>query len=80
VQHESLVDKWFNNVPNYANKTAFAAIKADGSIMAWGNSNNGGTSALSESGYTKIYSNLYAFAALKADGHSDLVCLMRLIE
>jgi hypothetical protein len=25
----------FNNVPNYANKTAFAAIKADGSIMAW---------------------------------------------
>jgi hypothetical protein len=36
--------------------------------MAWGNSNNGGTSALSESGYTKIYSNLYAFAALKADG------------
>jgi hypothetical protein len=50
------------SAPNYANKTAFAAIKADGSIMAWGNSNNGGTSALSESGYTKIYSNLYAFA------------------
>jgi hypothetical protein len=49
-------------VPNYTNKTAFAAIKADGSIMTWGDSNNGGTSALSESGYTKIYSNLYAFA------------------
>ena len=58
----------FNNVPNYTNKTAFAAIKADGSIMTWGDSNNGGTSALSESGYTKIYSNLYAFASLKADG------------
>jgi hypothetical protein len=43
-------------------------LEADGSIMTWGDSNNGGTSALSESGYTKIYSNLYAFAALKADG------------
>ena len=58
----------FNNVPNYANKTAFAAIKADGSIMAWGNSNNGGTNAPTDSGYTEIYSNRYAFAALKADG------------
>jgi hypothetical protein len=26
-----------NNAPNYANKTAFATIKSDGSIMAWGN-------------------------------------------
>jgi hypothetical protein len=41
----------FNNVPNYANKTAFAAIKADGSIMVWGNSNNGGTNAPTDSGY-----------------------------
>jgi hypothetical protein len=36
--------------------------------MTWGDSNNGGTSALSESGYTKIYSNWYAFVAVKADG------------
>jgi hypothetical protein len=42
--------------------TAFAAIKADGSIMAWGNSNNGGTNAPTDSGYTEIYSNRYAFA------------------
>jgi hypothetical protein len=26
----------FNNVPNYANKTAFAAIQDDASIVEWG--------------------------------------------
>jgi hypothetical protein len=45
-------------LPNYANKTAFAAIKADGSIMAWGNSNNGGTSALSENDFSRIGCNM----------------------
>jgi hypothetical protein len=47
---------------------AFAAIKANGSITAWGNSGYGGTGAPSDSGYTKIYSNRYAFAAIKANG------------
>jgi hypothetical protein len=47
---------------------AFAAIKADGSITAWGSAYAGGTGAPSDSGYTKIYSNAVAFAALKADG------------
>jgi len=56
------------NAPNYANKMAFAAIKADGSIMAWGNPHFGGKKAPADSGYTKIYSNGFAFAALKADG------------
>jgi hypothetical protein len=28
----------FNNTPNYTSKMGFAALKADGSIMAWGNS------------------------------------------
>ncbi len=56
------------NAPNYANKTAFAAIKADGSIMAWGNPHFGGKKAPTDSGYTKIYSNGFAFAALKTDG------------
>jgi hypothetical protein len=42
---------------------AFAALKADGSITAWGASYAGGTSAPSGSGYTKIYSTKYAFAA-----------------
>jgi hypothetical protein len=30
------------NAPNYPNKGAFAALKSDGSIMAWGSSTNGG--------------------------------------
>jgi hypothetical protein len=44
------------------------ALKADGSIKAWGKSDSGGSNAPTDSGYTKIYSNTNAFAALKADG------------
>ncbi|CAC9436974.1 hypothetical protein, partial [uncultured Gammaproteobacteria bacterium] len=51
----------------YSTKYAFAALKADGSITAWGSS-LGGAGSPPDSGYTKIYSNEYAFAALKADG------------
>jgi hypothetical protein len=47
---------------------AFAALKIDGSITAWGDSDSGGAGAPSGSGYTKIYSTSHAFAALKADG------------
>ncbi|VVM28114.1 hypothetical protein BSPWISOXPB_6558 [uncultured Gammaproteobacteria bacterium] len=50
------------------NKNAFAALKVDGSIKAWGRSDYGGTGAPSGSGYTKIYSTMRAFAAVKADG------------
>ncbi|CAC9517820.1 hypothetical protein [uncultured Gammaproteobacteria bacterium] len=57
-----------NNTPNYPNKEAFATLKADGSITAWGSSSYGGTDAPTDSGYTKIYSTRSAFAALKADG------------
>jgi hypothetical protein len=46
----------------------FAALKADGSIKAWGDSRYGGTGAPSTGVYTKIYSTGYAFAALAADG------------
>ena len=35
--------------PNYY---AFAAMKADGSITAWGHSNNGGSGAPTDSGYS----------------------------
>jgi hypothetical protein len=35
---------------------AFAALKTNGSITAWGSSDAGGTGAPSGSGYTKIYS------------------------
>ncbi|CAB5498682.1 hypothetical protein AZO1586I_373, partial [Bathymodiolus thermophilus thioautotrophic gill symbiont] len=50
------------------NEYAFAALKADGSIVAWGGSSTGGKKTPSGKGYTKIYSNTNAFAALKADG------------
>jgi diketogulonate reductase-like aldo/keto reductase len=52
----------------YSTAHAFAALKADGSITAWGSSNWGGSGAPDGNGYTKIYSNWGAFAALKADG------------
>jgi alpha-tubulin suppressor-like RCC1 family protein len=52
----------------YSNGHAFAALKADGSIMAWGGSGYGGIGAPSDNGYTKIYSTEGAFVALKADG------------
>jgi hypothetical protein len=47
---------------------AFAALKADGSITAWGYPDVGGAGAPSGRGYTKIYSTDGAFAAVKADG------------
>jgi alpha-tubulin suppressor-like RCC1 family protein len=59
---------WHYDAPNYPNFAAFAAVKADGSIIAWGSPHTGGMGAPSGSGYTKIYSNGYAFAALKANG------------
>ena len=58
----------FYNAPSNPNLKAFAALKADGSITAWGDSDYGGTNAPTGTGYTKIYSNNWAFAALKADG------------
>jgi alpha-tubulin suppressor-like RCC1 family protein len=50
------------------NHKAFAALQADGSITAWGDSRYGGTGAPTDSGYTKIYSTEWSFVALKADG------------
>jgi hypothetical protein len=55
-----------HNALNYLNNYAFATLKDDGSITAWGASWAGGTSAPSDNGYTKIYSTATAFAALKA--------------
>jgi hypothetical protein len=57
----------YYNASNHPNSNAFAALQADGSITAWGDSYSGGI-APSGSGYTKIYSTGSAFAALKADG------------
>jgi hypothetical protein len=47
----------------YSTGSAFAALKADGSITAWGDSSTGGAGAPSDNGYTKIYSTALAFAA-----------------
>jgi hypothetical protein len=37
----------------YSARNAFAALKADGSITAWGRLDSGGTGAPSDNGYTK---------------------------
>jgi hypothetical protein len=52
----------------YSTGNAFAALKTDGSITAWGDSDSGGAGAPSGTGYTKIYSTGNAFAALKTNG------------
>jgi hypothetical protein len=44
----------------YSNHGAFAALKADGSITAWGALDYEGSNAPAGSGYTKIYSTRYA--------------------
>jgi subtilase family serine protease/alpha-tubulin suppressor-like RCC1 family protein len=56
----------------FHNVAAFAALRADGSVVTWGNSSFGGDSrgvaAQLSSGVIQIFSNNHAFAALKADG------------
>jgi YD repeat-containing protein len=71
-----------NNTPTYpgmtsgevGNNGAFAIIKADGSVVTWGNSVTGGDSSAVASQLNgtiktvQVYSNADAFAALRADG------------
>ena len=52
----------------YSNEKAFAALKTDGSVVAWGDSVYGGTNPGITSGVVAMYSNRYAFAALKSNG------------
>ena len=47
---------------------AFAALKSDGSVKAWGKSSDGGSDPGITSGVIKIISTQDAFAALKSDG------------
>ena len=61
-------------------RQAFAALKSDGSVIAWGDSHYGGVLGVDNNGYdsqiaanlssgvTEVFSNRYAFAALKTDG------------
>jgi hypothetical protein len=48
----------------YSTGSAFAALKANGSIKAWGKPNSGGKKAPSGRGYTDIYSTTDAKAFL----------------
>ena len=64
-----------NSVHQWQNLTAFAALKADGSVVTCGDTGGGGSTATHtpegdnlSSGVTQIFSTGYAFAALKADG------------
>jgi Ca2+-binding RTX toxin-like protein len=56
----------------FSNGNAFAALKADGSVVTWGGFDGGGNSRAVagqlRSGVTQIFSTGGAFAALKADG------------
>ncbi|MFN9694099.1 MAG: hypothetical protein ACK550_09980 [Synechococcaceae cyanobacterium] len=62
----------------WRNTTAFAALKADGSVVTWGGESpfvwggaggdSSGVAAQLGSGVTHIFSNRLAFAALKSDG------------
>lgn len=58
----------------YANGIAYAALRADGSVITWGTGDGGGNSSAVSAALNgdidviQIYSNGYAFAALRIDG------------
>ena len=56
----------------FSTDTAFAALKEDGSVVTWGNSDWGGDSSgvsgALQAGVAQIFSTRSAFAALKEDG------------
>ena len=56
----------------FSNDRAFAALKADGSVVTWGEIGQGGdSSAVSSdlsSGVAEVFAARLAFAALKDDG------------
>ncbi|NRB65234.1 MAG: discoidin domain-containing protein, partial [Saprospiraceae bacterium] len=58
----------YYNAPNSPHGSAFAVLKADGAISAWGDTTSGGSGAPSDTDYSIIYANRAAFAALKFDG------------
>ena len=64
--------RWDRSSGEVRNDYAFAALKADGSVVTWGSSSTGGNSsavaAQLASGVEAIYSTSQAVAALKADG------------
>ena len=66
-----------NVVHIYSTRSAFAALKSDGSVVVWGDADEGGSLTTPVnvayqlgvgSNVVHIYSNNFAFAALKSDG------------
>ena len=58
----------YNPGTSWRNLEAFAALKEDSSVEAWGRSSSGGSGVpLGLSGVKAIYSTNFAFAALKED-------------
>jgi hypothetical protein len=55
------------NVPNYPNFSAFATLKSDGSIMAWGSPYAGGAGAPSGSSWYSHYQRVHLH--LQNPGH-----------
>ena len=64
----SVTDASSGVVAVYSANTAFAALKTDGSVVAWGSSDYGGSDPGITGGVVAVYSTQYAFAALKTDG------------
>ncbi|MCJ8312961.1 MAG: Ig-like domain-containing protein [Pseudomonadales bacterium] len=61
----------FRVVSIQSNDDAFAALKADGSVVTWGDDDQGGDSSGVQDqlkSVVSIHNNRYAFAAIKADG------------
>ena len=62
------VGQFWGSSGEYSNPYAFAALKSDGSVVAWGDSFYGGTTPFGLSDVKQIYSGNGTFAALKSDG------------
>ena len=64
--HSSLA---YNSGTSWRNSKAFAALKEDGTVQAWGSPGFGGSFVPADlKDVRAIYSTQYAFAALKEDG------------
>jgi alpha-tubulin suppressor-like RCC1 family protein len=68
ANYHTLLDSYRIGVRS-ANINAFAALKKDGTVVAWGNTSGGGDAAGKDLTNVKtIFATAYAFAALKKDG------------
>ena len=52
----------------HTNEEAFAVLRGDGSIVAWGDPTYGGSGAPAGPDFVAVYATRYAFAALRKDG------------